>query len=187
MTGPDQVAGLHDKPSTNILQNRLRYTNYPDIYPCTKTWTSATMQPNLAETPSNTGTQQSLGGPVLPRPWGKTPWSAHLSHNCKCRGGCTESSRLPWPMRQGPSKKNHWCKTIVKQQQSRAYPSSVKQRCACMLWTAFCTKICIDTDNQDQILGHDTILDSIDGCVKLDNGLIELTVSSICFSCVNFW
>jgi hypothetical protein len=121
--------------------------------------TSAKRQTNLAETPSNMGTQQSLGGPVLPRPWGKTPRSAHLSDNRKCRGGCTKSSRLlPLPMRQGPSKKNHWCKTTDQQQQSRAYPSSVEQRYACILWAAFCTKTCIDTDNQNGILSHETYL-----------------------------
>ena len=142
------------------------------------------MQRNLAETPSNMGTQQSLGGSVLLRPWGKTLWSTHLSHICKFRWGCTKSSRLlQWLMRQGTSKKNHRCKTSVKQQQSRATQVCVEHGYACILWTAFCTKACIDTDSQDWILGHETILDSIEGCVKLDNGLIESTVSSTCFSC----
>ena len=34
----------------------------------------------------------------------------------------------------------------------------VEQRYACILWTACCTKVCIDTDNLDWIFGHENYL-----------------------------
>ena len=64
--GPYQVArtGLHGKLDTIVLQ----VDRGPKILPMHKQIMSATKQKNLAERSSNMGSQQLLGGPVLPRP-----------------------------------------------------------------------------------------------------------------------
>ena len=47
---------------------------------------------------------------------------------------------------------------LLNNKQSRATQIRVEQRYACILWTACCTKVCIDTDNLDWIFGHENYL-----------------------------
>ena len=67
--GPYQVArtGLHGKLERSVLQVD-RGAEATQDSPLHKDIMSATKQKNLAERSSNMGSQQLLGGPVLPRP-----------------------------------------------------------------------------------------------------------------------